>query len=85
MITIISSESCPYCVAAKQLLESLGYKYEEKKVEMGSSELMEIVQISGMMTVPQIYVGEVARENLIWGYSELTELQAEWKLEERLG
>jgi glutaredoxin len=46
---------------------------------------MEIVQISGMMTVPQIYVGEVARENLIWGYSELTELQAEWKLEERLG
>ncbi len=84
MITIVSSDNCPYCVAAKQLLESLGYEYNEKKVVMGSPELIEIVQITGMMTVPQIFSGEIARENLIWGYTELTQLQAEGKLEERL-
>lgn len=84
MITIVSSDSCPYCRAAKQLLESLGYEYIEKKVEIGSPELWEVIQITGMMTVPQIFSGEISRENLIWGYTELTQLQADWKLEETL-
>jgi glutaredoxin len=34
MITIVSSDVCPYCSAAKQLLTSLGYEYEEKRVDM---------------------------------------------------
>ena len=84
MITIISSDSCPYCTAAKQLLESLGHEYEEKKVNIWSPELMEVIQITGMMTVPQIFVWEVAKENLIGGYTELTQLQADGKLEEKL-
>lgn len=84
MINIVSSDNCPYCVAAKQLLDSLGYEYSEKKIEIWSSELWEIIQITGMMTVPQIFSGEISRENLIWGYTELTQLQADWKLEEIL-
>jgi len=36
------------------------------------------------MTVPQIFSGEITRENLIWGYTELTQLQADWRLEEVL-
>lgn len=84
MITIVSSEVCPYCTAAKQLLESLWYQYTENKVAMWSPELMEVVQTTGMMTVPQIFVWDISKENLIWWYSELTQLQADWKLEDRL-
>lgn len=80
----MSSEVCPYCSAAKQLLESLGYEYEEKQVTMGSPELMSIIQVTWMMTVPQIFSWEISRENLIWGYSELTQLQSDWKLEQVL-
>lgn len=81
MITIVSNDFCPYCTAAKQLLDSLGYEYVEKKVEMWSSELWEVIQTTGMMTVPQIFSGEISRENLIWGFTELTQLQADGKLE----
>ena len=84
MITIVSNDFCPYCTAAKQLLDSLGYEYVEKKVEMWSSELWEVIQTTGMMTVPQIFSGEISRENLIWGYTELTQLQADGKLEDTL-
>lgn len=84
MITIVSNDFCPYCRAAKQLLDSLGYEYVEKKVEMWSSELWEVIQVTGMMTVPQIFSGEISRENLIGGYTEITQLQADWKLEEKL-
>lgn len=84
MITIVSSDVCPYCVAAKQLLTSLGYVYEEKIVNMWSPELMEVVQTTWMMTVPQIFAGEISRENLIWGYTELVQLQTDGKLEEKL-
>jgi len=55
MIRIVSSDTCPYCSAAKQLLDSLGYEYIEKKVEMRSPELAEIIKITGQTTVPQIF------------------------------
>lgn len=84
MIHIVSSNVCPYCSAAKQLLTSLGYEYEETVVNMGSPELMEIVQMTGQMTVPQIFAWNIAKENLIGGYDELTKLQSMGKLEERL-
>jgi glutaredoxin len=66
------------------LLTSLGYEYEEKRVDMWSPELMDVVQTTWMTTVPQIFSWEISRENLIWGYTELTQLQADWKLEEKL-
>jgi len=84
MITIVSSDNCPYCVAAKQLLDSLGYEYNEKKIDMWSSDLRDVIDVTWMMTVPQIFSGEITRENLIWGYTELTQLQADWRLEEVL-
>ena len=84
MIRIVSSDTCPYCSAAKQLLDSLGYEYIEKKVEMRSPELAEIIKITGQTTVPQIFSWEISRENLIWGYTELVYLQNNGKLEETL-
>jgi glutaredoxin len=33
--------------------------------------MMEIVQISGLMTVPQIFDGDITRENLIGWYDDM--------------
>jgi len=80
MITIVSSSVCPYCAMAKQLITDLGFEYNEKKVEMWSPELMEIVQQTGLMTVPQIFAWDVSKDNLLGGYSEINDLHNQGKL-----
>jgi glutaredoxin 3 len=48
---------CPYCVAARRLLDSLGVRYEEIDVG-GNRELRaEMERASGRFTVPQIWIG----------------------------
>lgn len=79
MITIVSSDVCPYCIMAKQLITDLGGEYAEIKVAMWSAELMEIVQITWQMTVPQIFDWEILKENLLGGYSEIQKLHQDWK------
>ena len=71
MITIFSKDYCPYCSAAKGFLESMDIPYKLVNVENDREKIMEIVQISGMMTVPQIFDGEITKENLIGGYDEM--------------
>jgi glutaredoxin 3 len=67
VIKIYTSRYCAYCSAAKHLLESKGYEFEEINIE-GKQELRaEIMQESGQRTVPQIFVGEKS----IGGYQEL--------------
>jgi glutaredoxin 3 len=68
MIKIVSKNICPYCVMAKELISSLWFDYEEIDVSDGPDKLREIIQISMMMTVPQIYD------------SEIKKLHDEWKL-----
>ncbi|PCJ27984.1 MAG: glutaredoxin 3 [SAR86 cluster bacterium] len=66
-IKIYTSTYCAYCTAAKNLLSSKGYKFEEINMQ-GNSELMiEVMQKSGQRTVPQIFIGE----HSVGGYQEL--------------
>jgi glutaredoxin len=81
MITIVSSSSCPYCEMAKQLITEMWFEYEEKHVSMWSPELMEIVQTTWLMTVPQIFAGEISRKNLLWWYDDIRKLHDNGKLE----
>ncbi len=80
MITIVSSSICPYCQMAKQLMDDLHIPYEEKSVEIWSEEMNEVVQTTWMMTVPQIFNWDISKENLLWGYSEVSKLHSEWRL-----
>ena len=66
-ITIYTSRYCAYCSAAKHLLQSKGYEYEEINMEGNQELMLEIMQKSGQRTVPQIFVGEKS----IGGYQEL--------------
>jgi len=80
MITIVTSSTCPYCSAAKDLITSLWFKYKEKIIELWSDELMEIVRKTGLMTVPQVFAWDISKENLLWGFSDIDTLNNEWKL-----
>ncbi len=66
-IKIYTSRYCAYCSAAKHLLQSKNYEYEEINMEGNQELMLEIMQKSGQRTVPQIFVGEKS----IGGYQEL--------------
>jgi len=66
-IKIYTSRYCAYCSAAKNLLESRDYEFEEINMEGNQQLMLEIMQKSGQRTVPQIFVGEQS----IGGYQEL--------------
>ena len=56
-VVIYSSNYCPFCIRAKQLLQSKGLVFEELVVD-GDPELrQQMMQKSGRHTVPQIWVG----------------------------
>ncbi len=66
-ITIYTSTYCAYCSAAKHLLASRDYEFEEINMEGNQELMLQVVQKSGQRTVPQIFVGEKS----IGGYREL--------------
>lgn len=71
MIHIITKSTCPFCIWAKEFLNSLGKKYQEIEISWDPEAYKKYQEISGMWTVPQIFDGEIKKENLIGGYSEL--------------
>ncbi|MDA1290918.1 MAG: glutaredoxin 3 [Proteobacteria bacterium] len=66
-ITIYTSTYCAYCTAAKNLLTSRDYEFEEINMQGNQELMLQIMQKSGQRTVPQIFVGEKS----IGGYQEL--------------
>lgn len=54
MITVYSKNNCPYCVQAKNLLQSKGIQFEEVKIDE-DSDAREFIVGEGHRTVPQIY------------------------------
>lgn len=84
MITIFTKDYCPYCILAKELIWALWYDYKEVDISDEHEKLMELVHISGMRTLPQIFVWEIKKENLLGWYSDIKKLNDEWILEEKL-
>jgi len=70
-VTIYSTETCPFCVAAKNLLKGRGVPFTEIVFRKGERDRFEdLVRRTGMKTVPQIFFGD----RLIGGFQELSEL-----------
>lgn len=58
-VIVYSSTYCPYCTAAKALLEQRGVPYVEVNLdERPPSEAEELAQRTGRTTVPQIFIGD---------------------------
>jgi len=71
MITIYTKPNCPWCVKAKELMNSIGVKYTEKKLDADYTrdELRKLVPEHLPLTVPQIFV----YNKLIGGYEDFKE------------
>lgn len=77
-ITMYTTKVCPYCIAAKRLLNKKGAAFEEVDVSFDPAKREELVKLSGgRMTVPQIFIGE----QHIGGCDDLYELEASGKLD----
>lgn len=76
-VVLYGTSMCPYCIAARRLLENLEIDYENIPVD-GDRELREHMEtISGRHTVPQIWIGETH----VGGYTELQQLASAGQLE----
>jgi len=58
-ITIYTKSWCPYCAAAKKLLDEKGAAFTEIDIEKTPEARAEMIQkAAGRTTVPQIFIGE---------------------------
>lgn len=58
-VTIYGTEACRSCEQVKGMLDAREIPYEEVVIQRDSPELEELAQRSGMMTLPQVYVGSI--------------------------
>ena len=58
-MTIYTTQTCPYCVRAKRLLEKKKVPYQEIDVSWNDEERIKLSQRTGRRTVPQIFIGEM--------------------------
>lgn len=54
MIIIYSTNTCPYCVMAKEYFEKQGVEFTEKNVQMDHDAAKEMVEKSHQLGVPVI-------------------------------
>jgi len=57
-VEIYTTPWCPYCHAAKSLLQEKGVDYTEVDVSDGDIRAAMIEKAHGRRTVPQIFIGE---------------------------
>jgi len=58
-ITIYTKSWCPYCTAAKKLLEEKGAAFTEIDIEAKPEKRQDMIRkAGGRTTVPQIFIGD---------------------------
>ena len=80
-IEVYSTNYCPYCVSAKNLLKSKGLEWTEVMVDADPSRRDEMLQRSGgRRTVPQIFIND----HHAGGYDDLVAADRSGKLAQLL-
>ncbi len=76
-VTLYSTGTCPYCVAAETLLKKRGISDIQKiRVDQSAQLLAEMIQRSGRKTVPQIFING----RHVGGFDDLVKYDAEGNL-----
>lgn len=76
-IQIYTTQTCPYCLRAKRLLQKKNVPYEEIDVGWDDDARMRLVQRTGRQAVPQIFIGDLD----VGGADELNALEARGELD----
>lgn len=81
-VEIYTTWGCPYCVAAKALLDGKGVSYEEYDITMGGPKRAEMLErVPGAMTVPQVLIDG----RPVGGSDDIHALDRQGKLDALLG
>lgn len=81
VVKMYSTQTCPFCRRAEQLLLSKGVKDIVKlRVDLDSKLRDEMIQKTGRRTVPQIFIGD----HYVGGSDELAALDRSGNLEKLL-
>lgn len=80
-VTVYSTEYCPYCNRAKNLLKSRGIAFEEVDLSHDSEKRNAIQKKTGWSTVPMIFIGD----EFIGGSDDLYALDANGELAKKIG
>jgi glutaredoxin 3 len=57
-VRIYTTQTCPYCVRAKRLLQQKNVPYQEIDVSWDDEEREKLIRTTGRRTVPQIFIGD---------------------------
>ncbi len=76
-VVVYSKVPCPYCVAAKRLLDEKGVAFKEIDLTGKMDETMALMNRTGLRTLPQIFIND----KLVGGYTDLADLDSEGKLD----
>ncbi|UQY36218.1 glutaredoxin 3 [Pseudomonas fulva] len=76
-VVIYSSDWCPYCIRAKQLLNSKSVSFDEIRVDGKPDVRAEMTRKAGRTSVPQIWIGETH----VGGCDDLFALERAGKLD----
>ena len=76
-VQMYSKSTCPYCVRAAHLLAQKGVEVETIDLDLGGPKRDEMIQRTGRMTVPQIFIGE----RHVGGCDDLFALERDGKLD----
>ena len=77
-VKMYATGTCPYCIRAKQILQSKGVtQIEEIRVDLDPSQRTVMMDITGQRTVPQIFIGKTH----VGGHDDLVALIARGGLE----
>jgi len=79
-ITVYTTEPCSFCNRVKGVLRSHGAEYTEVNLSKDPEGRAELVRRTGMMSFPQVLVGE----QLLGGYAEVQAAADDGRLEEIL-
>ena len=81
-VTMYTKPTCPYCIAAKELLDSKGVAYTDIIYTTLSDDERQALsaKTDGYRTVPQIFIGDA----FIGGYDQLNKLNRQGELDQLL-
>jgi len=79
-VVVYTTNACGYCTRVKMLLAAREIGFREVNIAGDPDAFVELAKSTGMMTLPQVFVGEV----LVGGYQETAAADQSGKLRELL-
>ncbi len=82
-VEIYTWSTCPYCMRAKQLLDSKGVEYTEYSIDGDDEARAQMAKrAGGRRTLPQIFIG---KNYHVGGCDDLYSLEGEGELDDLIG